>query len=1094
MGCTRDGIGYFISIKSLSNGFDHFKGLMDEVSLYNRALSASEIQTIYQANNGGKCLPPVVPPPPSSSQIVQLAANDIVYDRFSRKIYATVPASAGSPRGNSITPIDPFTLTVGSSVPVGSDPGRLVVTDNGQYLYTAIADATTIRRFDISTQTAGLQFGLGTDYSALYAEDMETVPGQPGALAVSRANRGISPRHNNVVIFDDGAARPNTSAGANVIEMASANRMFGYFNEISSFDFVRWNVSNSGVNGGDIVHPMSGFGINIKYDAGRIYATNGQVFDPETLVQLGRFPGGLFVPDGAIKRVFVLTQSGTTATIKAYDTTTFLEVGSLTVAGLSGSAGSLIRWGTDGLAFRTSGGQVFIVRAPIVTLAVTTTADTVDGADGVTSLREAIHVANAQFGGVITFDLPGAGPYTITPTAALPAVQFPTLIDGTSQRGFAGTPLIELKGTTAGVGTNGLTLTGGNSTVQGLIINRFGGAGIAVQTAGNNVIRGNIIGSNAAGDAGLGNQRGVVIEAAANTVGGTVAGAGNVIAFNAAEGVLVRSGTGNAVRGNSVHSNLGIGINLQANASDNAVTANDPGDGDSGPNNLQNFPVLTAVTVAGATTTIDGKLDSLPNTTFTLDFYRSPSADASGYGEGEVYLGSASVTTAGSGSGNFRMSLPNALPTDQFVTVTATDSTGNTSEFSLAKAVNLPPHNLSLSPVNSSQVIGVARTYTSKYSDANGIADIAEVRILLNSSLNGANAPHGMYVPATNKLYLRDNVNGSWLGGFAPLSNNVISNSQGSLNCALTTVGGNGNTLTVNWSFTPASTWMGGRYIYMQVRDKSNLVDGWDQMGTVQIVANKAPINYSLSPNSGASAAGVARTLTAKYLDENGSTDITEARLLVNSAPNGAGALLGMYVPATNRLYLRDNTNGGWLGGFTPGSANVITNGQGSLNCAATSVTFGVNMLTINWSFTPTASFTGAKNLYLLVRDRSNAVDSLEPLGTWTITSGTSARVESSLVRLSAATAYANSQSVQLTFTGALDAATAADATHYRVSVNGQAEPAQSAGYNAAGNSVTLALAAGPLHAGDHVEVCWSDLRDNHGALLNGCSGPLAVR
>jgi len=301
-----------------------------------------------------------------------------------------------------------------------------------------------------------------------------------------------------------------------------------------------------------------------------------------------------------------------------------------------------------------------------------------------------------------------------------------------------------------------------------------------------------------------------------------------------------------------------------------------------------------------------------------------------------------------------------------------------------------PPLNVSLAPVNSSHVAGVSRTYTSKYSDADGIPDIAEARILINSSLNGANALHGMYLVNSNRLYLRDNANAAWLGGFAPLSNNVISNSQGSLNCALTTIGGNGNTLTVNWSFTPASTFMGGKYIYMQVRDKSNLVDGFEQMGTVQIVANKAPINYSLSPNSGSSAAGTARLLTAKYYDENGATDIAEARLLVNSAASGAGALMGMYTPANNKLYLRDNTNGSWLGGFAPGSANVITNSQGSLNCAATSVTFGAQILTINWSFTPATSFTGTKNIYLLVRDRSNAVDGLEPLGSWTITSSTS--------------------------------------------------------------------------------------------------------
>jgi len=410
-----------------------------------------------------------------------------------------------------------------------------------------------------------------------------------------------------------------------------------------------------------------------------------------------------------------------------------------------------------------------------------------------------------------------------------------------------------------------------------------------------------------------------------------------------------------------------------------------------------------------------------------------------------------------------------------------------------------PPVNLSLAPGNSSRVVGVSNTYTSKYADANGIPDIVEARILINSSLNGANALHAMYLLGSNRLYLRDNTNGTWLGGFAPLSNNVITNSQGSLNCALTTVGGSGNTLTINWSFTPASTFTGGKYIYMQVRDKGNLIDGFEQMGTVQMVANSAPVNQSVTPSSGASAAGTARTLTAKSFDTNGSTDIAEARLLVNTAASGVGALMGMYTPANNKLFLRDNANGSWLGGFAPGSANVITNSQGSLNCAATSVTFGAQILTINWSLKPVAAFAGTKNIYLLARDRSNAVDGLEPLGTWTITNtalsaGERAAGAASPVALSSAEARADGQSVTLTFTGALNAAVASDTTHYRVEVNGQAVAVQSVVYASRHNSVSLSVAAGTLQAGHQVVVAWTDLRDSQGATLSGQAGPVTVR
>ena len=126
-----------------------------------------------------------------------------------------------------------------------------------------------------------------------------------------------------------------------------------------------------------------------------------------------------------------------------------------------------------------------------------------------------------------------------------------------------------------------------------------------------------------------------------------------------------------------------MGINLGADG----VTPNDASqsDADIGPNLLQNFPVLTQL-VGGAATTIEGTLNSAPDTTFTLDFYANSLADPSGYGEGETYLGAATVTTDASGDAVFSVNLPAPTYLGQFVTATATDPDGNTSEFSLVRA------------------------------------------------------------------------------------------------------------------------------------------------------------------------------------------------------------------------------------------------------------------------------------------------------------------------------------------------------------------------------------------------------------------------
>ena len=95
-----------------------------------------------------------------------------------------------------------------------------------------------------------------------------------------------------------------------------------------------------------------------------------------------------------------------------------------------------------------------------------------------------------------------------------------------------------------------------------------------------------------------------------NFIGGTASGAGNTIAFNGEDGVFVGSGAGNAVLSNSVFSNGESGIDLGAYG----VAPNDLGDGDSGANNLQNFPVLTCAVSSGIA--IQGTLNSTASTIF----------------------------------------------------------------------------------------------------------------------------------------------------------------------------------------------------------------------------------------------------------------------------------------------------------------------------------------------------------------------------------------------------------------------------------------------------------------------------------------------
>jgi hypothetical protein len=222
--------------------------------------------------------------------------------------------------------------------------------------------------------------------------------------------------------------------------------------------------------------------------------------------------------------------------------------------------------------------------------------------------------------------------------------------------------------------------------------------------AAGNVFQGNLIGTQADGVTALGNEGGGIRldNAIAQTIiGGVGPGEGNVIAFNGlpgqgTSGVTVNAfnGSGNTIRGNSIHDNLGqygLGIDL----SGNGVTPNDSGDGDTGANDVQNFPIVSSVTnlAPQAGTRIQGVLHSTPSTTYDLDFYSNPACSnfPREFLQGETYLGSSQVTTDGSGTGAFDVMLPVSVETGARISATATDPSGSTSEFSQRMPFSISP-------------------------------------------------------------------------------------------------------------------------------------------------------------------------------------------------------------------------------------------------------------------------------------------------------------------------------------------------------------------------------------------------------------------
>ena len=399
--------------------------------------------------------------------------------------------------------------------------------------------------------------------------------------------------------------------------------------------------------------------------------------------------------------------------------------------------------------------------APAV-FTVTTTADS-----GAGSLRQAILDADADAKAglnTISFQI-ATGSQTITPITALPAITTPVVLDGTTQPGYAGTPLIVLDGSAAPAGSSGLILSnhtgstvrgleivnfnkdftgtfvnaaginiqnGGGDTIQGNYIGTDGThadpngyAGILINNSANNliggtsaadrnviagntdvgiyianpgatgnIVEGNYIGTDATGAKPLPNGGatisigGIVIAGFGtsgaipngnNVIGGTAAGASNLIAFERYAVQVVGSG-GNSILSNSMHDNA-VGILLDSN-----FHANDAGDADAGANGLQNQPLITSFVAAsgGTGTQIAGTLNSLPNTQFLIQLYSSVKngADAWGNGQGGTLIGTATISTDASGNATFSV-LASMVPSGQYVVATATNlATNDTSPFS----------------------------------------------------------------------------------------------------------------------------------------------------------------------------------------------------------------------------------------------------------------------------------------------------------------------------------------------------------------------------------------------------------------------------
>jgi CSLREA domain-containing protein len=242
-------------------------------------------------------------------------------------------------------------------------------------------------------------------------------------------------------------------------------------------------------------------------------------------------------------------------------------------------------------------------------------------------------------------------------------------------------------------------LIGGAQAGARNVISGNGASGILItNNANNNLIQNNAVGLKADGSPALPNNgdgvRVSLTDGASsvpngNAVAGTSASEANVIAFNTGKGVLLQNALNTSLLSNSIFSNAALGIDL-FDASGEGVTANDACDADAGANLLQNYPTIVSATNSGGVTLITGNLDGAASANFTVQIFVNDACDASGFGEGQTLLESFTVTTDAMCQKSFARTYSPEVPVGKYITATATDAAGNTSEFSACRPVTIP--------------------------------------------------------------------------------------------------------------------------------------------------------------------------------------------------------------------------------------------------------------------------------------------------------------------------------------------------------------------------------------------------------------------
>lgn len=298
---------------------------------------------------------------PALVRILDIPANDLVWDPKAQRIYASVPSSYGT-KGNSIAVINPVNGRVTGFYFVGSEPNQLALSADSSYLYVGLNGNGSVQRMILPGFTLDINVSLGSsEFGGLnIAAALQVSPGDSHTFAVALGSEECCNSGGTLEFFTDTTLLPNsiTYPPVSSFEFANSSTVYGYSQE--TLTEVAVNSS-----GGTLTTQWSDVFSNsnaILYDAGLIYGESGQVFDPATGELIGSYDTGgenfstsnFLLPESAINSLFAvgITPFYNSFGITSYNLAHFTPNAVINLSQFTGSLAPIfISWGDDGLAF-----------------------------------------------------------------------------------------------------------------------------------------------------------------------------------------------------------------------------------------------------------------------------------------------------------------------------------------------------------------------------------------------------------------------------------------------------------------------------------------------------------------------------------------------------------------------------------------------------------------------------------------------------------------------------------------------------------------------------------------------------------------------